>query len=400
MPAPPQSEIRTICERVLVNKVLTDFLLADPPDGLGLVSLADFANYFTEAEARYEVELQTKVMDLADGGSLKDDGLARSRIRTAWKLARAEFSKACARMSAEQVDTDWDAPLGPEEEKERSEVFGKAYDNFSPATEHTPMRAMISRYVREFRSADRHVSLTDTRRIRSEAQLKPAAATTSTPVGPSAVLVTGQTYQPPAAREHGDVGSFLESHRLLCMSWAMSGATLVESKTRFNKEAGEYEQVRQCHLEDALGYHWFVESKAFQFGITKKGCIDWIMARDLETRSMAKKLFRDGYPWGEAIYKACRSECFLDWKLATDSAGNSRRIKEEGEEGDSGKEKKRKAADVGGGQASQPAKKVKCADFNSDRGCAKKERNCPHKHVHRCTKCGNWNHGASTCRSR
>ena len=73
-------------------------------------------------------------MDKADGGSLKEDALALSRLRAAWAFSRAEFNQARARVTAEQLEVDWGAPLGAEDE--RAQEFGDACDGFSPASEH------------------------------------------------------------------------------------------------------------------------------------------------------------------------------------------------------------------------------------------------------------------------
>ena len=201
MAASTTAEIQKICSRSNVPQEIIDFLIAAHPDGLGMQSLSDFANYFTEGEAKYEAEIQHKILDrTAEGdiefsqysaypiffltplylpwrskicnpaeGKFKDDALVRARIRTAWKLAKAEFDKACSRLVEEDVPVDYDAPLSKEEEADRAKSFDDAYDHLQLESENTPMRGLVARCLREFRSAERHVSLTDTTRIRSEA---------------------------------------------------------------------------------------------------------------------------------------------------------------------------------------------------------------------------------------
>ena len=178
------------------------------------------------------------------------------------------------------------------------------------------------------------------------------------------------------------------------MAWALAGTDMVESKTVYDQESKCFKKVRQCHLGDSLRYHWFVESKGNQFGSGSRGCLEWLVAKDLATRAQAKKMFKDGHPWGEALSLAVNGPCFLDWQLATDSRGNTRRVKEE-QEDETRTQSKRKAQDVAEG--GDNAKKKKCPDFNSAKGCVKKERNCPHKLVHRCSKCNHFNHGAHVC---
>ena len=211
-------EIAKICSRAAVPEELIQYMTADAPAGLGMKSLSDYANFFTESDAKYETEMQTAVLDKAAEGKFKDDPLARSRLRTSWRLAKAEFEKACTKMVSDDIQVDYDAPLPVEDERKRKEDFSRAYDDFSTASEHTPMRALVSRNVREFRSDDRHVSLTDTRRVRSEAQIKLVQHRATTHLGPQTSLVTAGREPSPAAKEHADVGAFLEAHRLICLS--------------------------------------------------------------------------------------------------------------------------------------------------------------------------------------
>ena len=82
-------------------------------------------------------------------------------------------------------------------------------------------------------------------------------------------------------------------------------------------------------------------------------------------------------------------------------SGSARRVQEEEEEPDGKEGKNQGGKRKSGATQEQPvAKKQKCPDFNSPGGCTKKERNCPHKLSHRCSKCGNWNHGAHMCKSK
>ena len=388
--------ISSICTKANVPQELVTFLTAQSPAGLGMASLSDFANYFTEEGNRYESEIQARVLDRCEDGKYKEDMLVRSRLRTAWKLARSEFDKACARVISEDVQIDWDAPLTKEEETERATKFDEAYDSLSFQSEHTPMRSMVSRYVREFKSVERHVSLTDTCRIRSEAQLRP-----SPPKGPAAASGAGGAEVAPTARDHANIGDFMEAHRLMCVSWAQAGVQLVESKLHIDPDTRKAKMVRQCHLGESLHYHWFVECKTHQYGLTATGCLNWVMTKDLATRAAAKKLFKDGYPWGEAVIHALQGTCYLDWELATDARGVTRCVKAELDDRKGGQQRKpdtdtgskRKADfDIG----NKPKKY--CEDFNSQKGCTKKEKYCPHKLVHKCFKCGNYSHGAHQCR--
>ena len=120
------------------------------------------------------------------------------------------------------------------------------------------------------------------------------------------------------------------------------------------------------------------------------------MSKDITTRAQAKKLFKSGFPWGEAVSYAVEHDCKLDWQLATDGRGNTRRNKEETEKEDRGQKRKSPEEKP---KEKKPSKEI-CQDFNSPKGCTKKERNCPTKGLHKCSRCGHFSHGVHKCRRR
>ena len=110
--------------------------------------------------------MQTFILDGIEAH--KSDYVALARLRTAWQLARSEVAKACKARAEGSVTSDWDQPLGQEEEAVRKQEFDAAYDGLTYPAEDTPLATITGRYFREFRSPQRHVSLTNLAKVRSE----------------------------------------------------------------------------------------------------------------------------------------------------------------------------------------------------------------------------------------
>ena len=129
---------------------------ADPP-GRGLESIADFAAVFTERD--YEDRMQTFILDQV--AAHKEDYRALGRLRTAWLLAKSDVTKACKALAEGAITSDWDQPLGVEDEATRKDEFNGAYDGLAYSSEDTPLATITGRYFREFRSPLRHITLTN-----------------------------------------------------------------------------------------------------------------------------------------------------------------------------------------------------------------------------------------------
>ncbi|CAK0810204.1 unnamed protein product, partial [Prorocentrum cordatum] len=120
--------------------------------GHGMASASDCANCFAARDSRCELGAQCKILDKACGAKCEDDAAVRGRLRADWEVAEAEKSRNSGLATS----------LRP------------AMTCFSFASDQMPMRPLVCRVAREFKSSDQRVSLMDAKRIRSEAQLKPA----------------------------------------------------------------------------------------------------------------------------------------------------------------------------------------------------------------------------------
>ena len=141
------------------------YMTTDQPNGLGWAAISDFAGYFTEKDYEEGVE-----SDILAHTPEKDNKTVRSRLRVAWRLARAELKKAEDAVGGATEEMDWDAPLGEDDEKKRAEDFGKKYDGLKLRTESMPAANIIARYYREFRGPKRQVAIPPLKRMRSAAE--------------------------------------------------------------------------------------------------------------------------------------------------------------------------------------------------------------------------------------
>ena len=94
-----------------LDNCIVDYIMKSPPEGLGMQSIADFANFF--AENNYEDQVNTDILDKTDK---KDNPLQRGRLRTAWRLAHAQFKSAIEKVGKGLPgdDDDLDQPLDQE----------------------------------------------------------------------------------------------------------------------------------------------------------------------------------------------------------------------------------------------------------------------------------------------
>ena len=79
-------------------------------DTLGMDSITDFANHFTQTD--YQDGVQTEILDKMP--DLQASRIQRGRLRTAWELARAEFTHALLKVRSSPDEVELDAPLAPE----------------------------------------------------------------------------------------------------------------------------------------------------------------------------------------------------------------------------------------------------------------------------------------------
>ena len=180
--------------------------------------------------------------------------------------------------------------------------------------------------------------------------------------------------------------SLLKAHEVLCMAWAMTGTCAHESKMHPGA------QVAKCSLTDAIAYHVFCKEHLRMHPGPTNQAIRWFLDRDRATRLAAVQLHQSGYPWGEALQHARDSKTLVLWQCTSlpggkvapvavaadpdkhpdESPAKKRVIDKDGRQIDSSTGKPIAASDL-------------CPDWNSDKGCTAKQKDCPKKRLHRCS---------------
>ena len=395
------SDLKKFLTAAAVPAAVVDYMVGNRPDGLGLESVSDYASMFKETD--YEDKCQEVILNKIP--EAKEDVVALARLRTAWQLARSELAKACKKRVEGTTDPDWDTPLPQDEEDRRKEEFHQAYDSLEFDMESTPWANIIGRYFREFRGAQRHASLTSLSKMRSEAEFKAIGTVKKRGLGDGVALTYDEAPRLPDLA-FGSVMQVLMALKLLCNSWALAGANMVDSKLHFDDATKQYKRVRQCHLGDATSYYDFVFRKAMEHTGPENATIIWLLDRDKATRSKAKTLYSAGWPWGEALTQSREVHCAVLWTVS--GVGVARGVsavlpanvpttEEDGapwqKRGQKRRERDYQQSRSSGSQGPKAA--GTCPRFNGKRGCTSKGRDCPEKKTHACDICGAWNHSAA-----
>ena len=376
---------------------------------MGLEAVSDFASIFKETD--YEDKCGTVIVDNTTD---KDNVLALGRLRTAWTMARADLNKAATAVATGSTEhTDWDEPLKEHEETKRKTEWDAAYDALTFSEESTPAATIIARFYREFHGPKRLMSICALKRMRSEADYKTVVETTKTPLGDGVKLIHEKLPRLPDI-EFRTVLQMLLAFRLMTNGWAMTGTSRIDSKVKFDAVAHSYAKVREIHLSQAIAYYDFIVGKCIEHPGNAVEKIKWILERDRQTRSKARAMFTAGRPFAEALTHSREVTCQVLWTCGAPGVTRVQiPVLPQQEDVDMDDEevppppwappraRVRKPRKAGGKQASvNPPKKPRCEKFNSPEGCTPLGRNCPLKKAHLCSKCGNWSHGASTCRKR
>ena len=140
-------------------------LRAQTEGGLGWKAISDFAGYFADKD--YEDGVQEVVLNST---LHKEDKTARSRLRVAWRLARAELTKPEDSVKGAVEEMDWDAPLGEDDEKKRADDVASRYDGLKLLSGSMPAANVIARYYREFGAPKKQAAIPALKRMRSAAE--------------------------------------------------------------------------------------------------------------------------------------------------------------------------------------------------------------------------------------
>ena len=101
--------------------------------------------------------------------------------------------------------------------------------------------------------------------------------------------------------------------KLMSNIWIMSGAMLVDSKLDFDRASGAYKKVRMIHMSQALSYADFFMRKSMEHPGPPHKVVAWLVDRDRQTRSKARQLFQQGWPWREALLHSRDVLCQVLW---------------------------------------------------------------------------------------
>ena len=404
----PKKELIKHLEKYTVPAECIAFITVDTPETLGFASISDFASAFTEAD--YAEGVKAKIAEKVP--SAKDDIRAISRLRTAWKMASAELSKAVKRRIEGAPEADWDQPLDDTIELQRQQDFQAAYGGLVFDTESTPGSNIIGRMFREFRSQQKQITLTSLHKMRSEADYKQLGTVKRQQLADGLALIQDGNPTLPDIHFTGMLQLF-EALKLLTNGWALTGYGKVESKLEFDQASGKFMQVANCHLTQAIAYFDFVFRKAAEHKGSDDAKIRWLLERDRQTRAKAKNLYSQGWPWGEAICESKDKHCLVLWTLGHQGANGAQPLAVLPQMSRQTWQDKKAGGDTGnGGSATKNADKKKkkktkaganlakvCPKHNTPGGCTRQQKDCPQGLKHVCGKCGMFNHKTNACRS-
>ena len=113
--------------------------------------------------------------------------------------------------------------------------------------------------------------------------------------------------------------------KLMSNVWTMAGAMLVDSKTDFGRASGTYKKVRMIHMSQSISYADFFMRKSMEHPGSEPKVVAWLIDRDRQTRSKARQLFQQGWPWGEALLHSRDVLCQVLWTCSEKDIAGRRR---------------------------------------------------------------------------
>jgi hypothetical protein len=182
------------------------------------------------------------------------------------------------------------------------------------------------------------------------------------------------------------------SARVLTQTWAFVGNYKVKSS---KQGVGD---ILYCPLGTALLYaDYLLRRTSCPRTDGHSNGLDWMQDRDELTRGRILMLAREGVPMGEAI-EAAIQDTKVEWAMsnvttrAPETQAKKRTASANEKEPQQPKPKRQKGQGQGGQEHSKKVEtatciqggKAICKKRNDDRGCTKREQDCPDKRVHRC----------------
>ena len=195
--------------------------------------------------------------------------------------------------------------------------------------------------------------------------------------------------------------AYISALRLITGAYAYCGTHEVPSK--LHKDT----LVRFFPWEVALGYADEVMDQVLNIDIPEEKKLKWVRLRDESTRGEMAQLINDGWPGGEALTEAMKSQAHY-WKMEDKTVAapvisdapppniaeplglkrtrDDRRLGARSQSGGVPKQRKGGNPMEGIKVISTDKRGVKyCGKYNSFRGCSRHERDCPQNARHLCS---------------
>jgi hypothetical protein len=372
-------------------------------------SVSDFAGLYREDE--FENGLSEFLQKAPYSSDPIKSRLQLARLRIAWQAAR-QYAR---RRTPEDGDSslDLEAPLDNEVRKAAEKSFTDAYGGFAVPIEAQPAASLFNRHFREFRRRNKQLDdLTKIRSLSETALVAPRQRRHE--LSPGLALVENETVTD--ERHFQDVLSLILAHEIMCYSWSMAGTQLRESGI----DKGN--QVREADLSTMLAYHSFSRAALRRIQSSEQQSMAWFLHRDRACRTAAMGLYNPagtspGLPWAEALRMAWEQKTAVLWQcsdnafaspfadaalMETSSPRPTKQARHERPPSTPPRGGKGKQIDPSTGESLDIGKI--CTAFNSSKGCARKQKDCPHSKLHRCSKkladgttCAAWQHSAPNC---
>ncbi|CAE8723016.1 unnamed protein product [Polarella glacialis] len=346
--------------QVLREAAVEDEICTCMADVLKMTSVEDLVRFVSEAA--YETELLTHI--LGKVASFKSDLLQLSRLRTAWRVARATLNKTEQRRIAGHGAEDMDEPLDASTQDTLLKQWAATYSQNLAAWLH-PADSLLGRIYREFQrntptviSIKKVKSLLIASRPSSERKVNSGGnvklhLSDGVADGLSITSCVGYYWRLRIlGYAHSIVGQYKAS------SMQTQGAQVVYASLSVNMDYADLCLKR---------------SQVWQ-GVEP---LSWLRTKDEATRGRQVELMRMGWPQGEALQKAL-TKMELQWTVGPVASQTKRAVNES----------------AGGGREEEgesPAKKVRtattfqsaelCKKWNDQRGCPG-EKECGK--THRC----------------
>ena len=360
-------------------------------DVLQFESASDFVGYFTSKT--YEQGIVEEV--LRHIPALATNRVQAGRLRLYWETARAEVTEKTA-LGARQGTSpavDMETPLDPDDHKHQVEEFEKIY-RFAFDAEVTVCATQFARNLREFKKRAKTVEQLE--KVKSEAQFFSVCATTKKSEFAAGWTLSKETIDIPD-RDLSTIPKILLAHKIMVNGWAMTGTMLVDSKLKPGTK------VRDAGYTQCIAYHDVVHLQSIVHPGPASTTACWIVERDRVTRTKARSLYKQGWPWGEALEETRNTTCAVLWTIGAIGVQDSAVAVTTTRGEVPSFQQPANAAPVAK-RVVHSEHRQNCPRWNTKEGCAAKGSDCPLGQPHRCSfsngtdpACNAWQHKAIHC---